>query len=285
MSGNLEFPFDPDAFDFGPTRPLSPQPGDDADWMRGYYHLEKNERFATQQAADLHRADVVSWYRLLDAYWRALDVPRITSSDQLWVTEWKIMRLGIVAAKGALDATLAGYYVGAFGDIRQMAEYWFGLAYLELKPSSVDGFYAAPPGEQQMRLPYMGARIREVLKAYGPGGSHANADKERYAQTVNRTYKRMSDGHHLDGLALVQTGDANDPGYYLGATYHPSLAKEAIFHGSLMTIVLGLAATQVMAQQNSQSSQIGDEIMEALQDAIESSESADQDADELATAQ
>jgi hypothetical protein len=88
----------------------------------GYYELERSERFATEQARRFQLEYVSVWYRLLDGYYRSLDVPRVHGQHEPWVTSWKILRLGISAAKGALDATLAGYYEGAFGDIRQMAE-------------------------------------------------------------------------------------------------------------------------------------------------------------------
>jgi len=198
--------FDPDAFDFGPPRPLGPEVGDPDDFLKGYYNLERSERFATEEAITRHRPSVVSWYRVLDHYHRALDVPGISSDDILWLTIWKILRLGISASKGALDATLAGYYVSAFGDIRQMAEYWFGLQHLELNPTSVAGFYAAPEAEIQLRLPYMGARIKEVLAAYAVGGSHEDDHKEWFAQTVNKTYKRMSEGHQLTAWRSFRPG-------------------------------------------------------------------------------
>ena len=209
-------PFDPDTFDIGPPRQVGPPAGARGDSLFGYYELERRERFATFEARGRHTEHVEAWYRLLDGYYRSLDVPRVHGQDEQWVTFWKILRLGITAAKGALDATLAGYYVGAFGDNRQMAEYWFGIDHLKLNPSSIAGYYAAEPGEVQTRLPYMGTRIKHVLDAFAPGGAAADVDREKFAQFVNKTYKRMSGGHHLDGLALVQTGDPNDPGYFLG---------------------------------------------------------------------
>ena len=112
--------------------------------------------------------------------------------------------MGLPAAKGALDATLAGYYVGDFGDIRQLAEYWFGMEYLALKPESLAGLYREEPGEQQVRLPKMGIRISDVLAAFAPRGASADAEYLSFAQLVHRTYKRMSDGHHLDGLAMCK---------------------------------------------------------------------------------
>jgi hypothetical protein len=184
-------------------------------------------------------------------------------------SKWKILLLGLTAAKGALDATLSGYYVGAFGHFRQMAEYWFGIEYLDLKPESAAGFYAAEPGEKQVRLPYIGSRISDVLAALAAGGSQANHGYERFARLVNKTYKRMSDGHHLDGLALVQTGDPNDPGYYLGATFHPSLVKEALYHGTLMTGTLSMTAVTEMAELNLNSDKLITEIGAAMDDAIE----------------
>jgi hypothetical protein len=246
-----------------------PQSDVPKDALFGYYELERSERFATEQAADLHREFVVSWYQLLDGYYRALDVPRVHDKEEPWVTVWKILRLGLNAAKGALDATLAGYYVGAFGDIRQMAEYWFGIEYLELNPESVAGFYAAEPGETQVRLPYMGKRISEVLRAFALGGIHADVNRERFAQMVSNTYRRMSDGHHLDGLAMVQTGDPNDPSYYLGATYHPSLVREALHHGTLMTGILALAAATHMADLNPRWHELQIEIDTAMHSALE----------------
>lgn len=243
-------PFNPENFDFGPPRQLHPERRIPKDALFGYFELERSERFATEQATDLHQGFVVAWYQLLDSYYRALDVPRVHGKEEPWVTTWKILRLGLTAAKGALDATLAGYYVGAFGDIRQMAEYWFGIEYLELKPESVIGFYAAEPGETRIRLPFMGERIKQVLRASASDGVRSDTDQHRFAQMVNQTYKRMSDGHHLDGLAMVQTGDPNDPGYYLGATYHSSLATEALHHGTLMTGILATTAAAHMADLN-----------------------------------
>ena len=236
--------------------------------MFGYYELERSERFATFEARGRHPDYVDAWYRLLDGYYRWLDVPRVHGQVEPWVTIWKILRLGISAAKGALDATLAGYYVGAFGDIRQMAEYWFGIENLKLNPASIAGYYAAEEGKQQVRLPYMGNRIQQVLEAFAPGGSAADVDRDKFAQFVNKTYKRMSDGHHLDGLALVQTGDPNDPGYYLGAGYHESLAKEAFYHGTKMTAVLGLTAAYHMEPLNAQSTSLAQAIDAAMRDAL-----------------
>lgn len=184
--------------------------------MFGYYELERSERFATEQAIELHRVYVATWYRLLNAYYRALDVPRVTSEDEVWMTTWKILRLGLVAAKGALDATLAGYYVGAFGDIRQMTEYFFGLQYLYMNPSTVSGYYLTETGSMPKPLPKVGKRIRFVLDALAPRGTRPNPEFLKLAERVHRSHERMSDGLHLDGLAIVQTGDPNDPGYYFG---------------------------------------------------------------------
>jgi hypothetical protein len=139
-------PFSAESFDFGPPRPLRPGAGESDQFLRGYYELERCERFATDQAISLHRPSVVMWYRILNHYHSALDVPSVSSDDILWLTCWKILRLGINSSKSALDATLARYYLSAFGDIRQMAEYWFALQHLELDPASVAGFYAAPEG-------------------------------------------------------------------------------------------------------------------------------------------
>jgi hypothetical protein len=209
------------------------------------------------------------WYRLLGYYYRALKVPSVSSEDMIWLTKWKILRLGLTAAKEAIDATLAGYYVSAFGDIRQLAEYWFGIQYLELNPDSVAGFYAAPDGEPQPRLPFMGSRIKKVLDAYAPGGPHADEYLDEFVQRVNKTYKRMSDGHHLDGLAIAATGAFDDPGFHLGATYNPSLAEEAFYHGTLITGVLGMAAALIMEAGNPGSSNLVAEIDAAFGDALE----------------
>ncbi len=260
--------FDQNTFDFGPPRQLGPLAGVRGDSLFGYYELERSERFATFEASERHPEFVDVWYRLLDGYYRSLDVPRVHGQDEPWVTIWKILRLGLSAAKGALDATLAGYYVGAFGDLRQMAEYWFGIEHLKLNPTSIPGYYAAEEGQQQVRLPYMGTRIRHVLEAFTPGGSAAALDRNKLAQFVNKTFKCKSDGHHLDGLALVQTGDPNDPSYYLGAGYHASLAKEAFYHGTKMTAVLGLAAAYHIAPLNAQSSRLAQEINAAMHDAL-----------------
>jgi hypothetical protein len=260
--------FDPDSFDFGPPRQLGPLAGVRGDSLFGFYELERSERFATFEARERYPDYVDAWYRLLDGYYRSLNVPRVHGQVEPWVTIWKILRLGISAAKGALDATLAGYYVGAFGDVRQMAEYWFGIEHLKLNPASIAGYYAAEEGQQQVRLPYMGTRIQQVLEAFAPPGSAANADRDKFAKFVNKTYKRMSDGHHLDGLALVQTGDPNDPGYYLGAGYNESLAKEAFYHGTKMTAVLGLTAAYHMEPLNAQSSSLAQAIDAAMHDAL-----------------
>src|SRR5215208_3419195 len=175
-------PFDPPTFDFGPPRTMGLRPGVRPGWLFGYYELERSEQFATLQANDLHQDYAIAWYRLLDAYYRALYVPHVHGKGEPWGTIWKILRLGLTAAKGALDATLAGYYVGAFGDIRQMAEYWFGIKYLEMNPASVAGFYSAEPGEKQVRLPNMGSRVSQVLKAFAPEGGRADANSDQVAQ-------------------------------------------------------------------------------------------------------
>src|SRR5215207_1762292 len=111
--------FNASHFDFGPEQQLVPQGEESLSWFSGYYLLELNERYASAHAASLHRSYIITWYRLLDAYYRALDIPgvtigSVTALDVLWLTGWKILRLGLCAAKGALDAALAGYYVGAF---------------------------------------------------------------------------------------------------------------------------------------------------------------------------
>ena len=98
----------------------------------------------------------------------------------------------------------------------------------------------------------MGIRINDVLAAFAPRGASADAEYLSFAQLVHRTYKRMSDGHHLDGLAIVQTGDLNDPVYFLGATYHPGLAREALDHGTFITGALALTAATHMADLNPQ---------------------------------
>jgi hypothetical protein len=230
--------------------------------------LERSERFATERARRFHLEYVGAWYRLLDGYYGSLDVPRVHGQHDPWVTIWKILRLGISSAKGASNAPLAGYYVGAFGDIRQMAEYWFGIEHLKLNPTTIVGYYAPEEGQKQVRLARIGNRIKEVLEAFAPGGEAADADREKFAQFVNKTYKRMSDGHHLDGLALVQTGDPNDAGYFLGAGYHDSLAKEALYHGTKMTAVLGLTTAYHMAPLNAQSSSLAQKIDAAMHDAL-----------------
>ena len=120
-------PFEPETFEFGPPTHMTPESASIGDFLFGYYELERSERFATRQAMHLHRTFVVAWYQLLDGYYRTLDVPTVTGKSDDWVTAWKILRLGLTAAKGALDATLAGHYVGAFGAIRQIAEYWFSM--------------------------------------------------------------------------------------------------------------------------------------------------------------
>ncbi|HKG27568.1 MAG TPA: hypothetical protein VKB01_00415 [Thermomicrobiales bacterium] len=261
-------PFDPATFDFGPLRPFRPQAGVSPESLYGYYELERSEQFATEQATALHRDFVISWYRLLNGYYRALDVPSVMLEDDVWVTTWRILRLGLTAAKGALDATLAGYYVGAFGDIRQMAEYFFGLEYLNMKPSTVSGFYLTETGKKPEPLPHMGKRIEFVLNALAPGGTHPDATYLGFARMVRRTYQRMSDGHHLDGLAIVQTGHPDSSRYDLGATYHPSLAKEALDHGTLMNGTLALTAAKHMADLNPLSDDLCAEIDAAMHDAI-----------------
>src|SRR5215208_4066864 len=164
-------PFDPPTFDFGPPRTMGLRPGVRPGWLFGYYELERSEQFATLQANDLHQDYAIAWYRLLDAYYRALYVPHVHGKGEPWGTVWKILRLGLTAAKGALDATLAGYYVGAFGNIRQMAEYFFGLEYLNMKPSTVSGFYLTETGKKPEPLPHMGKRIEFDLNALAPGGT------------------------------------------------------------------------------------------------------------------
>jgi len=247
---------------------MSRLPGVRGDSLFGYYELERSERFATFEVRERHPEYVDAWYRLLDGYYRSLDVPRVHGQEEPWVTVWKILRLGLNAAKGALDATLAWYYVGAFGDIRQMAEYWFGIEHLNLNHTSMAGYFAAEEGQEQVRLPYMGTRIKHVLGAFAPGGSAADVDRDKFAQFVDKSYKRMSDGHHLDGLALVQTGDLNDPGYYLGAGYDESLVMEVFYHGTKMTAILGLTAAYHMAPLNPQSSSLAQGIDAAKHDAL-----------------
>src|SRR5688572_2150344 len=104
-----------DSFNFGPGRHLQPFAGQvpDPDVLLGYYELEQSERHLTNYAFVRHREQIERWYRLLTCYYRALDIGHVKSDDLVWFTIWKILRLGISAAKGALDATLAGYYVGA----------------------------------------------------------------------------------------------------------------------------------------------------------------------------
>jgi hypothetical protein len=47
-------PFNPDTFDFGPTRQLGPVAGVRPESLFGYYELERSERFATEHAKELH---------------------------------------------------------------------------------------------------------------------------------------------------------------------------------------------------------------------------------------
>ena len=101
-----DVPFDPETSNFGPPRPLSLRFGVSRESLFGYYEPERSERFAADQATTFHQDYIVVWYQLLNEYYRALVVPRITSEDEVWVIEWKILRLGLVAAKGALDAAL-----------------------------------------------------------------------------------------------------------------------------------------------------------------------------------
>src|SRR5215211_82638 len=124
------------------------------------------------------------------------------------------------------------------------------LEYLNMKPSTVSGFYLTETGKKPEPLPHMGKRIEFVLNALAPGGTHPDATYLGFARMVRRTYQRMSDGHHLDGLAIVQTGHPDSSRYDLGATYHPSLAKEALDHGTLMTGTLALTAAKHMADLN-----------------------------------
>lgn len=277
--------FDPSSFDFGPQRTLRPLPDESPEWFFGNYMLEQAERYATEQAISLHREYLLIWYRMLDAYYRALDIGRVQTDDELWITIWKILRLGICAAKGALDATLAGYYVGAFGDLRQMTEYFFGINHLVQNPSTVSRYYLTEEGEQPQRLPSAGQRIAEVITALEPNGAHANPSFLEYATLVRKSYRRMSDGHHLDGLALVQTGSHEDRGYYLGAGYHESLAKEALYHGTLLTGTLALSAASFLREQLTNGDQLIAEIGAAMDAALHQlapiqEESGDEAADE-----
>jgi hypothetical protein len=70
-------PFAPDTFDFGPPRQLGQVTGVRPESFFGYYELERSERFATEQARGFHAEYVGAWYRLLDGYYRSLDVPRV----------------------------------------------------------------------------------------------------------------------------------------------------------------------------------------------------------------
>jgi hypothetical protein len=195
-------------------------------------------------------------------------VPRVASDDEAWLTTWRILRLGLCSAKGALDSTLAGYYAGAFGDIRQMAEYYFGIESLAMKPSTVSGFYLTEAGEMPEPLPRVGKRIKYVLNALAPGGTQPDAQLLKFAKLVHRSYERMSDGHHLDGLAIVQTGHHDDPGYYVGAGYDAGLIREAFNHGTLLTGTLALTAATHMAELNPQSKDLSAQIDAAMLEAI-----------------
>jgi hypothetical protein len=114
----------------------------------------------------------------------------------------------------------------------------------------------------------MGARIKHVLEAFAPGGAAVDLDRDKFAQFVNKTYKRMSDGHHLDGLALVRTGDPNDPGYYLGAGYDRSLVSEALYHGTKMTGILALTTAIHMSPLNPQRGALIPQIDAAMKDVL-----------------
>jgi len=57
----------------------------------------------------------------------------------------------------------------------------------------------------------------------------------------------MSDGLHLDGLAIVQTDDPGVDGYRVGATYHPGLAAEGFYHGSKVAVGMTITALVVLA--------------------------------------
>ena len=99
-----------------------------------------------------------------------------------------------------------------------MTEYFFGIEYLNMKPSSIEGFQLIETGEKPKPLPRVGERIKLVLNALAPSGTRPDAEHLKFSRMVRSSDERMSDGRHLDGLVIVQTGDHDDPGYYLGAT-------------------------------------------------------------------
>ena len=67
----------------------------------------------------------------------------------------------------------------------------------------------------------------------------------------------------------MQTGELNDPVYFLGATYHPGLAREALDHGTFLTGALALTAATHMADLNPQWFELSSAISEAMMIAIE----------------
>ena len=81
-----------DGFDIGPSRRMRPMSGEDVDLIEGYYYLERSERYATSEAITTHRDQIALWYRSLTYYNRALDLPRIISSNNLWLPQWRILR-------------------------------------------------------------------------------------------------------------------------------------------------------------------------------------------------
>src|SRR5215204_7166291 len=97
-----------DGFDIGPSRRMRPMSGEDVDLIEGYYYLDRSERYATSEAITTHRDQIALWYRSLTYYNRALDLPRIISSNNLWLPQWRILRLGICASKAGLDALKGG---------------------------------------------------------------------------------------------------------------------------------------------------------------------------------
>jgi hypothetical protein len=86
----------------------------------------------------------------------------------------------------------------------------------------------------------------------------------------------MSDGLHLDGLAIVQTDDPDVEGYRVGATYHPDLATEGFYHGLRVAVAMAITALVFFASDRPDFQQMIDAMNEARDVAFEIDRDAEQ---------
>lgn len=220
------------------TRPLFFGPPDVAE---GYFLLETVERRVMLASMNAHRQPVRLWYRGLTLYWRGMHGARPWPGEPLsdveraaQVTQSRLIGLGIISAKVALDTLLAGYYSAAFGSIRHLIEIFIQVCYLESRPERAPLWYAP------RTLPKCKSMVAE-LKRRPPEGWSPGA----FARVYER-WEVMSSGSHPSGAGIAQTDSPGDEPFVLGATHRRDLADIGFNHGlaAVDVVLVTLAATR-----------------------------------------